>query len=119
MKKPVFELPDVQVLVGARKVRWSASKAIDPLKEEYGSNWKQNGLRILARLTVGAFHDTLDQNGMKFDVYGVRHDDIGWYVKLAIDNVLDDKGNVSEQVFTISCHPLDKPLKTNDEEVQP
>lgn len=119
MKKPHWPLAEVLALVTARKLRWSASRAIDPLREVYGSNWKQHGVRILAKVAEGAFHGTLDQNGMKFDVYGLRHDSIGWYVKLTIDNVFDAKGNVTEQLFTISCHPLERPLRTNSGEVQP
>lgn len=97
MKTPRFDIAEVQKLVGARKVRWSTTRALDPLREEYGSNWKPNGLRILAKLLVGAFHGTLDQNGMEFDVYAVRYDDIGWYVKLRIDDVLDGLGTPAEQ----------------------
>jgi len=52
-------------------------------------------------------------------VYGVRHDAIGWYVKLTIDNVFDAKDNVTEQLFTISCHALERPLRTNGGQVQP
>jgi hypothetical protein len=119
MKKPRFDITEVQGLVGARKVRWSTTKAIDPLREEYGSNWKPNGLRILAKLVAGAFHGTLKQNGMEFDVYAVRYDDIGWYVKVSVDDVLDSRGTPTEQLYTISCHPLTGALQTNDGEVKP
>lgn len=119
VKKAHWDLVEVQALAAARKVRWSASRAIDPLREVCGSQWKQHGLRILGKLDEGAFHGTVDQRSIKFDVYGVRHEGIGWYVKLSIDNVLDAKGAVTEQLFTISCHPLERPLRTSGGQVQP
>jgi hypothetical protein len=119
MNKPYYDLKEVQRLVDERKVRWSASKAIDPLKEVYDSNWKPKGYRILKMLSETAFAKTLDQKGMKFDEYALRYDDIGWYVKVSIEDFLDDEGEASERVFTISCHPLEKTMQTNGGEVQP
>jgi hypothetical protein len=61
MKKPHWALAEVQALVAARKMRWSATRAIDPLRDVYGSNWKQHGLRILGRLAEGTFHGPLER----------------------------------------------------------
>ena len=68
---------------------------------------------------LGAFHDTINQNHVDFDVYAVSFSGIGWYVKISIEPVLNVDQTVSEQVFSISCHPLGKALMTNDGEVQP
>lgn len=114
-----FDLAEVRALVEARKVRWSVTRAIDPLREEFAAAWKSHGMKILSRLGPPAFHATVNQNGMDFDVYAVRYNDIGWYVKLSIDNVIDARGRADERLFTISCHPLEKPLRTQDGEVQP
>ena len=47
------------------------------------------------------------------DVYGVRIDNRGWYLKLA---VVEDLGKL---MLVISFHPLDKPLSTRDGVVEP
>jgi hypothetical protein len=100
-------------------MRWSKVKAVQPLRDEYGENWKPHAHRILNSLTVDAFHGTLEQSGEDFDVYGVTYDGLGWYVKLRIEDVLDENSNAMERLFTISCHRLNAPLRTNTGEVTP
>jgi hypothetical protein len=53
--------------------------------------------------------------GQRFDVYGLRADGIGWYLKLAVDLGMDGE----EEVVGLSCHPLDRPIKTKGGEVTP
>lgn len=120
MKRPHFDLAEVQQLVGSNKVRFSVSKARGPLTEHYGAaQWRRHGMRILSALSLGSYHGTIEQNGSRFDAYALRVDDVGWYVKVAVDNVLSARGDVEEQLFTISCHPLEAPIRTNDSEVEP
>jgi hypothetical protein len=47
------------------------------------------------------------------DVYGVRIDDRGWYLKLT---VVEDRGQL---VLVISFHPLEEPLRTRGGMVEP
>jgi hypothetical protein len=119
MKQPHFPPADVAWLIKSRRARWSREKAIKPLEEEYGSNWKRHGYRILALLSLGAFAETLDQHGVPFDVYGVRYDDLGWYVKVTIEDVIARGGMVEERIFAVSCHRLARTITTNDGEVEP
>ncbi len=118
-KTPAHNLGEVHDLVSARKVRWSATKAIDPLKEMFEADWKKNGYAILRTITDDDFHGTITQNNVDFDVYAVTFAGVGWYVKLSIETTQAEDGTYPEQVFSISCHPLDKPLKTKNGEVQP
>ena len=119
MKKPHFAIDEVQALVQARRVRWSITKAADPLKNDYGGNWKQNGWRILGEIESAAFHGSLGQAHLLYDVYGIRYDGTGWYVKVTIENVIDPAGVVAERLYAMSCHPLTAKLRTNAGEVEP
>ena len=61
---------------------------------------------------MAAFAHTVQLTQDVADVYGVKIDNAGWYMKLTIDKQVPE-------VAVISFHPLEKPLKTNGGVVQP
>jgi hypothetical protein len=67
---------------------------------------------MIAGLTVAAFAHAVQLAQDVADVYGVKIENTGWYVKLTIDEQVPE-------VAVISFHPLEKPLKTNGGVVQP
>ncbi len=69
----------------------------------------------IAELTISAFSESIDQNFVTCDVYGVTHEERGLYVKLHLD--VDATGD--ELVVCVSFHLLDRPLLTNGGTVNP
>ena len=60
-----------------------------------------------------AFAHTDQMPSGPFDVYGVRREDAGWYLKLAIVHMQ------GRRLFVVSFHPLEFPLQTRGGTVQP
>ncbi len=72
----------------------------------------QAARQTLLNLTVRDFCETLQLTWDRADVYGVRLEGAGWYVKLTIDESIPEGA-------VISFHPLERPLKTNAGTVKP
>lgn len=62
--------------------------------------------QAIATLTALNFAHTAQLPSGLFDVYGLRHDEGGWYLKLAL---LQIQGH---RLFIVSFHPLKFPLQT-------
>lgn len=105
-KKPHWNLDDVKQLADEGRLLLSKTKAQAFFPDPVTATTKAQG--VIADLTERHFAHTLRQVDI-CDVYGVRLDGKGWYLKLTIDGLL----------VIVSLHPLDKPLKTNSGEVKP
>jgi hypothetical protein len=66
----------------------------------------------IAGLGEAQFSSTVTLTWDVADVYGVRIEGHGWYLKLTIDEGVPE-------VAVISFHPLERPLKTNGGMVRP
>lgn len=69
----------------------------------------------VGQLLEGNFAQTIEQNFVVCDVYGIKIEGAGWYVKL----YLDFDGAGEDVVVCMSFHPLEKPLVTNGGTVNP
>ncbi|MGD0838999.1 MAG: type II toxin-antitoxin system MqsR family toxin [Polyangia bacterium] len=67
---------------------------------------------VIANLTRRSFAETKTQTYDTCDVYGVRWQDEGWYLKICIDET-------EPEVVVISFHPLEHPLRTNGGTLEP
>lgn len=68
----------------------------------------------IADLDVGQFCDTEQLVVDLADVYGIELDGRGWYLKVAVDEDIEDS-----IVIVISLHPLKWPMRTNGGMVKP
>jgi hypothetical protein len=108
---PSYSFNKVLALVAAGRVRWSASRASQPLACAYGSRWEAAGLSILARINAASFNHTRelpshDLTGPRaYDIHKVCVGGRCWYVKLAVERLAGRPGLLGEQVFALSCHP--------------
>jgi len=105
-KKPHWSLEDAKRLAAEGRLFLSKTKAQAFFPDPWTAATKAQA--VIADLTERQFAHTLQQTDI-CDVYGVRLDGKGWYVKLTIDDLL----------VIVSLHPLEKPLKTNAGEVKP
>ena len=67
---------------------------------------------MIASLTIGSFAETVQLGLDEADVYGVKREGRGWYVKLTVREE-------SDLVVVISFHPLEHRLQTNKGTVLP
>lgn len=118
---PHYPIDEVKRLVAAKMVRWRQTRAINFLVERFAKKWKDHGYAILAALDESCYAGRVEQRfDDVFDVYAVLYDGIYWYVKIKIESEMQDQEaqQVQEIVMTISCHPLEHPIKTNQGEVK-
>ena len=110
MKQPHYSLERVRELTREGKIWLSKGKAMnsfDTPKAAY-----EFAARVAELLSVEHFSETVTLVWEVADVYGIRIDDAGWYVKLYIDET-------EPEASFISLHPLARTLKTNSGKVNP
>jgi hypothetical protein len=68
--------------------------------------------RVIGEMTELDFAETVSLTHDMADVYGVRSEGAGWYLKVTLDEAVPE-------VAVISFHPLERPLRTNGGVVKP
>ena len=110
MKQPHYSLERIRELTRERKIWLSKSRAMnsfDGPKAAY-----EFAARVTELLAVEHFSETVTLVWEVADVYGIRIDDAGWYIKLYVDEK-------EPEASFISLHPLERALKTNSGKVEP
>ncbi len=110
MKRPHYSLERVQELVAQKKVWLMRRRALDMFDTPREAI--AFAMRVTALMSEAHFSETVVLAVDKADVYGIRIDDRGWYVKLYVDEA------VPETTF-ISLHPLERAIMTNAGKVEP
>jgi Motility quorum-sensing regulator, toxin of MqsA len=103
-RAPHFLLVRVKALVAAGSFFVQETKA-----QAFHETYRQAALavrEVCAQLTERQFARTESLTWDEADVYGVRYQQRGWYLKLTIDEAIPE-------VAIISFHPLQRPLWTN------
>jgi hypothetical protein len=111
MKKgPHWPLDRIKTLVRENKIYIQRKRALDffPTLSEA----LDVATSALLDLKTSDFAHTVQLTWDVADVYGVRIDDAGWYLKITID---EDE----PEVAIISFHPLERAIKTFGGEVKP
>lgn len=109
-KKPHWEIDRVKELAASGKMIMTESKALASFPTFDAAAAAANA--VIAGLHQGIFAETLIQT-TKCDVYGVKLNGKGWYLKVTIDH------DPEEELIIVSLHPLARPLKTNTGMVMP
>jgi hypothetical protein len=68
--------------------------------------------RVIGELELTSFAQTVKLTYDVADVYGVKLEGNGWYLKVTIDESIPE-------VAVISFHPLERPIRTNGGMVKP
>lgn len=114
-----YSLEEVKALVAVGTFSLKATRCRDSIVEHFGCTTKEAREKfqeMVAALTEKSFSETLEQRfGQKFDIYGLKADGAGWYLKIAVDINMDGE----EEVVGLSCHPLERPIKTKGGQVTP
>ena len=100
--KGLAALPDGLFIQRTRAVDFFTSHA-----EAYAA-----ARRVIEGPTESDFSETLRLTHDVADVYGVRIEDVGWYLKMTVDETVPE-------VAVISSHPLERPIRTNGGTVEP
>lgn len=109
-KKPHWDIDRVKHLAQNGKMIMTETKALASFPTFEAAVIAANF--VIAALHAGVFAETLDQT-TKCDVYGVKLNDKGWYLKLTIDT------DPADELIVVSLHRLARPLKTNTGMVMP
>jgi hypothetical protein len=107
---PHWPLSQVKQLAAEGKLFVQRTRALD-----FFSSLKEAltvARKVLVELELPSFAYTEKLTYDLADVYGVRIEDGGWYLKLTIDEQVPE-------VAIISLHPLERPLKTRGGVVKP
>ncbi len=99
-KKPYWDLENVKALAASGKLFLTKTKAEKSFPDP--GTAMATARATIGDLTERQFAETLKQIDT-CDVYGVRINASGWYLKVTIDELL----------VVVSLHPLLKPLHTN------
>ena len=110
MKQPHYQLDRVKTLVQNGQLWICKGRGLNHF------NTPREGIEFAKRVTQilaeRHFSETVSLHTGKADVYALRVDDVGWYIKLNIDE------DGPETTF-ISLHPLEHPINTNAGRVEP
>ena len=68
--------------------------------------------QVIRELKLSSFAETVELTWSVADVYGLKLEGCGWYLKVTIDET-------EPQVLVISFHPLECPIRTNGGIVKP
>lgn len=129
LKGPHFALQEAKALAAAGKLRLNRSSATEhrsSATEPILAHMKRVGAvhaYRFAKLVIGLLTDAhwseaetrklvprfVDQ---KLDVYGIRHDDVLWYVKFGIEVAYDPELKADDQVAVCSMHPARSKIET-------
>lgn len=110
MKGPHWPLDRVKQLAREGRLFLQRTRALDffPTRQEAF----RVVVEIIGALEVSMFAYTQKLTFDTADVYAVRIEGAGWYLKLYIDEE-------DPELTIISFHPLERPLKTRGGEVKP
>jgi hypothetical protein len=109
-KTPHWPLDRVKTLVAEGKLIIQRSRAlVFFLDREAATKAVQ---QVVSVLTNRSFAETKTQTYDACDVYGVRWEGEGWYLKVCVDET-------RPEVAVLSFHPLEHPLRTNGGVVSP
>ena len=92
---------------------FSATRAINCVVSQFQcsiDDAKKFILAEVAKLTKDNFSETVLINGIVYDVYGKKIQNVPWYIKFSICE--DDNG---EYLVNMSFHPTEKELRTATE----
>lgn len=109
-RKPHWNIDKVKDLAAKGKMTLSATKALASFPSFDAAALAAT--TVIAGLHQGLFAETLVQTTL-CDVYGVRLNSKGWYLKVTIDS------DPEEELIVVSLHPLARPLKSNTGMVMP
>ncbi len=109
-KTPHWDIDKVKELAANGKMILSATKALASFPTFEAAT--HAAATVIAGLHPGIFSETLAQTTM-CDVYGVKWNSKGWYLKVTIDPDPED------ELIVVSLHPLARPMKTNTGMVMP
>lgn len=103
----------------AGRVRLLRTRALQPLEKAFPNLSAREitvlASRTIAHLSLASFAHSIEQSFVVCDVYALRYEQRGFYVKLYLD--IERTGE--ELVVCMSFHLLERPLMTNGGEVKP
>lgn len=111
MRQPHWPLSRVKALAKAKGGLFiQRTRALDYFASL--SEALETARQVIRDLTINSFAHSVQLTYDVADVYGVRIDGSGWYLKLTIDEE-------APEVAVISFHPLERALRTNGGVVKP
>lgn len=133
VRKPHWSLDAVKRLASGRRLWVQKGRGVDFFSDARSA--VVAACRAIASLGIGNFAHSQELTWYVADVYGFRHGEVGWYLKLCIEGVKEEtkdqedgeivQGGAEEkeapgsEVLVISMHPLERPIKTNGGWVKP
>ncbi len=109
-KTPHWSLDRVKTLVANDKVFIQRTRALAFFASREAA--EEAVRRTVSALTQRSFAETIVQTYDTCDVYGVRWEGDGWYLKICVDEAMPE-------VAVLSFHPLKYPLRTNSGVLNP
>ncbi len=110
MKGPHWPLERVKRLSADGKLFLQRTKALDSFESPRAAyEFAQETIRDL---TERSFVESMQHTYDVMDIYGVRIETMGWYLKLYIDEEVPE-------VTVVSLHPLERAIKTRGGMVKP
>jgi hypothetical protein len=109
-KTPHWSLDLVKTLVADDKVFIQRTRALAFFEDREAA--KEAVKKVFSTLTLRSYAETKIQTYDTCDVYGVRWEGDGWYLKLCVDETMPE-------VVVVSFHPLEHPLRTKGGMVNP
>lgn len=109
-KTPHWSLDRVKTLVAEGKVFIQRSRALVFFRDRGAAT--EAVQQVVSALALRSFAETKTQTYDTCDVYGVRWEGAGWYLKICVDETMPE-------VAIVSFHPLAHPLRTNGGMVSP
>jgi hypothetical protein len=109
-RTPHWPLDRVKALVADGKVFIQRNRALVFFADREAATRAVQ--QVVSGLTPRSFAESKTQTYDTCDVYGVRWEDEGWYLKICVDETMPE-------VAVISFHPLAHPLRTNGGMVSP
>src|ERR1017187_281131 len=109
-KTPHWSLVHVKMLVANDKLFIQPTRALAFFEDRTAATVAVK--KVVSDLNQRSFHGTEVQTYDTCDVYGVRWEGDGWYLKICVDETMPE-------VAVLSFHPLERPLRTNGGMVNP
>jgi hypothetical protein len=111
-------LETVKELATKGTMRLSVTKAREPLVRHLGTTGAARAFarEVILTLTENDYAETVEQRfGLALDVYGMRVEQILWFIKIAIE--LDTDGE--DFLLVLSFHPAEKAIRTKGGKLEP
>ncbi len=109
--KPHWPLTDVRRLAAEDRLALTLSACDAFPSRMVAGVWIKD---LIATLRPEHFAHSVQLEVHRADVYGIFKDGCGWYVKLSMAKDADGLA-----VLVISCHPVERPLKTGKRTITP